>query len=222
MIPSEIEHEELWSRILSDFIKANRDWMMLGNIDLTSVVASYITQKTWESHSYSDLPHNDFAWRKIDTNMFLRFLDILQPLESDNIASGGGIQTHPWDDVLCEYKDSLIVYVNDPTTITYLRHELANLNSTVLIISQNDIPENISSPENFYFLRIEKTDIIIHTNTYLMRCFPVIFETANALSWLLSIVSPSEIILLDTVSTESKVMNAVASGLGINVKYLPV
>jgi hypothetical protein len=27
---------------------------------------------------------------------------------------------------------------------------------------------------------------------------------------------------LDTVSTESKVMNAVASGLGINVKYLPV
>lgn len=69
---------------------------------------------------------------------------------------------------------------------------------------------------------MEKTNIIRHINTYLMRSFPIIFETANALFWLLSIVSPSEIILLDTVSTESKVMNAVASGLGINVKYLPV
>lgn len=48
MIPSEIEQEELLSRILSDFIKTNRDWMMLGNIDLTSAVASYIAQTALE------------------------------------------------------------------------------------------------------------------------------------------------------------------------------
>ncbi|WP_289197836.1 MULTISPECIES: hypothetical protein [Bacteroidales] len=220
MIPSEIEQEELLSRILSDFIKTNRDWMMLGNIDLTSAVASYIAQTAWKAQSYSDLHHNDFARHKTDTNMFIRLLDILQPLDSDDIAPG--VQAHPWNNVLGEYKGSLIVYTNDPSNIAHFPHDFANLNKDVLIVSQNDIPESISSPENFYFLRMEKTNIIRHINTYLMRSFPIIFETANALFWLLSIVSPSEIILLDTVSTESKVMNAVASGLGINVKYLPV
>lgn len=216
MIQQRKVYADQLSRILSDFIKKNRDWMSLGNIDLSSVIAYYLEQRFCKLQPNRDLVNEDIVWYRSRIDLLIRILDLFKPLASDNRALG--VQVHAWDDILYEYKGSIIVFARDSLRIVDCQNELVKLVGNVLIISYDDLPENVSFPNNFFHIEMESTDIMRYINTYMMRCFSSIFEIANAFSWILSIISPPEIILLETDSIESKVMRSVATGLSINVK----
>ena len=212
-------NEEKLKLIINFFIKKYRNKMRIGSADLAESVQLYLYQSLITPYLKKD------NFKKIsDSNYSEQLLKLLQVFESDSDAptykdykSMTDFNAHPWSDLLSPYANSNLIFVENENDIFSAVKLLNPFSSFKIFISTIDIDHlNIDIPEDFIFIKIIDSPIIKNDNIFMRKCFYKIFNIANSLFWILTLLKPKVIYLLNS---KKSLYNSILESIANSEKF---
>ena len=198
--------------------------MRIGSADLAESVQLYLYQSLITPYLKKDHLKNS------DSNYSKQILKLLQVFESvpdaptykDN-KSMTDFNAHPWNDLLSPYVNSNLIFVENVNDIFLAAKLLNSFSSFKILISTIDIDHlNIDIPEDFIFIKIIDSPIIKNDNIFMRKCFYKIFNIANSLFWILTLLKPKVIYLLNSKkSLYNSILESIANSEKFDVTVLP-
>mgnify|MGYP001030225941 CR=1 FL=1 len=118
----------------------------------------------------------------------------------DNEAVGIERSVYPshdgWNELLRDYEDCILVYADNSSDIILHKGRLDGITTPIVLLSLDEMSDSAYFPDNVVAIKLENTAISKMENTFIRRNFPLVYNRANSISWLLSILKPNKIINL--------------------------
>lgn len=175
-------------RIIQAFLKkckvADSSSLRMGDYDVEDSLSAYLLQnmnymKTQEEAS-SYLEH--FVW------------------ESSGLFSESQFPSYnnDWIETLSAYQNSVLVYVYDDEQLKVLLPIVRQLDSSVLLLAEYELPDDTDVQEEVAALRLELVPEEYLYNPNLKRNFPVLYQYVNTFDALIQLLSPSRIVCCES------------------------
>lgn len=207
-------YEELDKRLEAFAIQQKKEEaakMLLGMHSVKEpLVTSLFYQLMQEKNYYNQRRllgmNKDEAMKRVDA-----FLDLFHavPFEQKE-AEITAVQDHPWNEILADYKNQLLIYIFNPRQLTYLTPLIQKINHPLLLLVEYELSEDIELPEYVTALTLESSECRAFMNPYIEQCFPSLYQYANTFSYLLGILHPRGIICLEGCHMQEQLLGVMA------------
>lgn len=207
-------HEELDKRLETFAIQQEQEdaaRMLLGMHSVkeplvTSLFYQLMQEKKYYNQRRLQGMNKDEAMKRVDT-----FLDLFHVVPSEqNEVELTAMQDHPWNEILADYKNQLLIYIFNPRQLTYLTPLIEKINHPILLIAEYELPEETELPEYVTALTLESSDQRAFANSYIEQCFPSLYQYANTFNYLLGILRPRGVICLEGCHMQEQLLAVMA------------
>ena len=120
------------------------------------------------------------------------------------------IKEHPWYELLSEYQGQLLIYIFNDRQLQYLVPLLQKQDCPVLLLSEQDIPDDTDFPESVMALTLDFSSEKVFIDKTFQRTFPLVFHYANTFDILLQILQPCDVICLEDRHFQEQLLAAMA------------
>lgn len=116
---------------------------------------------------------------------------------------------------MSEYKGQLLIYIFNERQLRYLTPLINNINTSVLLLSEYELPEDADFPDYVTAMTIEHSRYRAFKNSYVEHNYPFLFQYANTFSLMLDILKPSKVICLEGCHMQEQLLAIVAHDFSI-------
>lgn len=187
-------------RIIQSYLKqcktTDSSYLQIENYDVEDALSAYLllnmecTQTLEEASSYLD----HFIWEKSE--------------------SFSGLPSPPynkeWEELLSNYQNYVLVYIHDEEQLNSLLPIISQLDSSVLLLSEYELPDDTDVPEESIALTLELMEEAYLYNPNLKRNFPVLYQYVNTFDTLIQLLSPSQILCQDLILYQELLLKTIA------------
>ncbi len=199
---------------LIDYVIAFKHLMYFGGKDLSNPITEFLFHHvSGEVNHYCQFRSRgksiEQAYRRFALWMDL-FMSESRKIPSDWCKFS---QKHPWDSVLYEYQGASLIYLQTTSDIEWMKSLQLQETSSVILLTEFDVPESIEFPDNYIAIQREWTDIAFDSNFFIKKNFPLIYLYANTFAWLLHIIKPVRVLSIGKGTIAEKILELLAESL---------
>jgi len=217
-------NEENLNFLINYFIKKNRDKMIIGSADLAESVRLYLYQSLILPRLESD--HFKKSSDSTYSKQLFRLLQVFESVPNaptcKDYNSVTDSNAHPWNILLSPYANSNLILVENVSEIFSAVKLLNSFSSFKVIVSTIDVDNiNFDIPEDFIFIKVIDSQLIKNNNIFMRKCFYKIFNIANSLFWILTLLKPKAIYLSNSKnSLSNSILESIACSEKFDVNFL--
>lgn len=100
-------------------------------------------------------------------------------------------------EALCPYKGKMVYYAYNVRFVEIALPILSNLGQEVIVLSYEDIPESLTYPDNILIVEFPVVKIRDYANDFMESKFPILYYLFNSLEFLLGILEPKSILIIE-------------------------
>lgn len=101
-----------------------------------------------------------------------------------------------WNELLRDFEDCILVYADNSSDIILHKEHFDSIKAPIVLLSLDEMSDSVYFSDNVVAIKLEDTSILKFENSFIRRNFPFIYNKANSISWLLSILRPNKVINL--------------------------
>lgn len=170
--------------------------LQIGNYDIEDALSVYLmqnmgyTQTLEEASSYL----NHFIWEKSES------LSGLPPPSYNK----------EWVELLSKYQNYVLVYIHDEEQLKDLLPIISQLDSSVLLLTEYELPDDTDVPEESIALTLELVEEEYLYAPNVKRNFPVLYQYVNTFDTLIQLLSPSSILYQGLILYQKLLLKTIA------------
>lgn len=189
------EYRRLLPQTVDRYIKEQCSNMYYGKTDMSEVVRALLIMSFLKEEDYY------VSCREAGKNISQSLQRVDRCLAFfDNEAVGIERSVYPshdgWNELLRDYEDCILVYADNSSDIILHKGRLDSFTAPIVLLSLDEMSDSVYFSDNVVAIKLENTSILKFENSFIRRNFPFIYNRANSISWLLSILKPNKIINL--------------------------
>lgn len=215
-------HEMLDNRLesfISDQERICKDRLMLGRHNIAIPLFSQLFYLLTREREHYNLCRINGQTVKASMDRVEKFLDMFEDLplqkeqRNDILTDSRDL---PWYEVMSEYKGQLLIYIFNERQLRYLTPLINNINTSVFLLSEYELPEDADFPDYVTAMTIEHSRYRAFKNSYVEHNYPFLFQYANTFSLMLDILKPSKVICLEGCHMQEQLLAIVAHDFRIS------
>lgn len=206
------EFDNLLHNRIVQFVGSMKRHMIFGTADLSIAVSKYLEENLQDLQTFSCTSRLAGYSQEKSFSHVDEVLRLLCFSYSNNTSKEISEKNIEWDKSLNPYIGYRLIYSDNMNNIIKDSNYISILGGPSFIVTLDEITEiYMDSLDDVVALQLSYTPNNRYDSPYLRRCFPYIHNIANSLSWLLTIVQPECVVLYNSDSIASTVVQAIAS-----------